>query len=69
MKSFLNNIASSFAGFVLFCVGCAMAGLGLSVVVMLALVALAAMGLALLASPFVAMSAPRDAASDADAAS
>ena len=53
MKTLLNNTASTVAGVVLFFVGCAMAGLGLIVVALLATFALAAAALAILATPFV----------------
>ena len=55
MKKKLNQIASGAAGAVLFLVGCVMAGIGLSVAVLLAMFALAAVGLAILASPFLAL--------------
>ncbi len=67
MKAFLNQAASTAAGIVLFVVGCVMAGLGLSVMALLALFALAAAGLAILAAPFVSLAA-KGAASDAPAA-
>ena len=55
MKSLLNKVASTVAGVVLFCLGCVMAGLGLSVVALLAMFAMAAAGLAILASPFITL--------------
>ncbi len=55
MTALLNKAASTFAGIALFCVGCVMAGLGLSVVALLAVFAMATVGLAILASPFVAL--------------
>lgn len=55
MTSFLNKIASSFAGLVLFLVGCVMAGLGLTMIAVLSVFAMVALGIALIASPFVAM--------------
>lgn len=58
MNTLLTKAASAISGVALFCVGCLMAGLGLSVVALLALFALAAAGLALLAAPFVALAQP-----------
>ncbi len=55
MKTLANKITSGLAGAVVLLVGGAMAGLGLAVIAFLALFALAAIGLALLAKPFVAM--------------
>ena len=67
MKAFLNQAAATAAGVVLFCVGCLMAGLGLTVMALLALFALAATGLAILAAPFVSLAA-KGAAEDERAA-
>ena len=67
MKNLPKRVASTVAGIVLFCVGCAMAGLGLTVIAFLAMFAIAAAGLAVLAAPFVAMAQP-DAHQDDDAA-
>jgi len=53
MKSFLNKAASNVAGVVLFFVGLVLAGLGLTVVALLAFFAMAAAGLAILATPFI----------------
>lgn len=55
MKDLLNKTTSAIAGVALFCFGCMMAGIGLFVVMLLALFAMAAAGLAILATPFVAM--------------
>lgn len=56
MKPFLNKVSSTVAGAVVVLVGCAMAGLGLTVMAFLAIFALAAFGLAILAKPFLDMS-------------
>ena len=53
MTTFLKKASATVSGAVLFCIGCAMAGIGLSVIMLLALFGLAAAGLALLAAPFV----------------
>ena len=55
MKSLLNNLNATVANVVLFCAGCAMAGLGLAFLGLTAVFAFAAAGLALLVSPFVAL--------------
>jgi predicted Kef-type K+ transport protein len=55
MKNLLTKITSGVAGAIVLLVGCAMAGLGLSVIAFLAMVTLAAIGLALLAKPFVSV--------------
>ncbi len=53
MTTLINKAAATVSGVVLFCIGCVMAGIGLSVVGFLAMFGLAAVGLALLAAPFV----------------
>ena len=53
MKAFFSKITSTAASAVLVLIGLAMAGLGLTVVGVLALFAMAAVGLAILAAPFV----------------
>ncbi len=55
MQSFLNNIAAGAATAVLFLVGCVMAGIGLSVFLLLAMFGMAAFALALLASPLFSL--------------
>lgn len=55
MKSLINKATSTLSGIVLFAFGCVMAGLGLAAISMLALFALATMGIAVLAAPFLAM--------------
>jgi hypothetical protein len=55
MKDLLNKAASGAAFAALFLVGCVIAGLGLSVAMVLAMFALSAIGLAILASPLVAL--------------
>lgn len=55
MNTLVTKIKSAVSGIALFTLGCAMAGMGLVVVALLALFALASVGAALLASPFVAM--------------
>ena len=57
MKTLLNKAASTAAGVVLFCVGCALAGLGLSFVALVAIFAMASVFLAMLASPFIGLAA------------
>ena len=61
MKSLLAKTTSTAAGAIVILVGCAMAGLGLTVIAVVALFALAAFGLALLARPFVAWAKPNGA--------
>ena len=64
MKDLMTKTASAVSGVVLFAMGGVLAGLGFAVVSLLALLALAAVGVALLASHFLAM---REAsATDAD---
>ncbi len=58
MKTLLNKTASTLSGAVLFCIGGLMAGIGLTVIVLLAMFGLAAAGLAILAAPFVASARP-----------
>ncbi len=53
MKTVLAKITSAAAAAVALFVGCALAGLGLVVMALLAMFALAATGLALLAAPFM----------------
>ncbi len=55
MQDFLNKIIAGAAGAVLFLVGCVMAGIGLSVFMLLAMFGLVAIGLSLLAAPFLAL--------------
>ena len=58
MKNLINKATSTLSGIVLFAFGCVMAGLGLATVGVLALFALAAVGLSLLAAPFVSQTQP-----------
>ena len=58
MKTLMTKAASAVSGVVLFCLGAAIAGLGLGVVALLAVFALAVAGVALLAAPFVALANP-----------
>ena len=58
MKKHLNKIASAAAGVGLFLLGCVLAGFGLSVVFLLAMFALAVIGLGILASLFLATVQP-----------
>ncbi|WP_434054920.1 MAG: hypothetical protein RDA78_08655 [Roseibium sp.] len=53
MKTFMTKVTSAAAAAVALFVGCALAGLGLVVMALLAMFALAATGLALLAAPFM----------------
>lgn len=55
MKSLITKTTTTLSGVVLFAFGCVMAGLGLAAISMLALFALATMGIAVLAAPFLAM--------------
>ncbi len=54
MSNLITKTGQAISNAVLFCIGLAMAGLGLLVAGFLALFGLMAVGLALLASPFVA---------------
>jgi membrane protein implicated in regulation of membrane protease activity len=54
MKDLFTKITSGAAGFAVLFVGLAMAGLGLTVMAMFAMFALAAIGLALVVRPFMA---------------
>ena len=53
MKSFLTKITSGVAAAGLFLVACVMAGLGLSLVVFLAMFGLAVIGLSILTAPLL----------------
>lgn len=64
MKPFINKAASLVSGAALFAVGVVMAGLGLAAVSVLALFALCAVGVALLASPLVALAQTRETGAD-----
>ena len=62
MNDLVNKFTSALSGIALFSIGCAMALLGFVLVGILALFAFVSVGLAILASPFVAMArAPEDA--------
>jgi len=56
MKNLINKITTAVSGAVLFAAALAMAGLGFAVLGTLALFAIMALGLALLAAPFVRLS-------------
>ncbi|MCY4178880.1 MAG: hypothetical protein OXC60_09625 [Litoreibacter sp.] len=58
MKSFLTKIASSAANVALIILACVLAGLGLWLVFVLALFALAVIGLSFLAAPLLALIQP-----------
>lgn len=58
MKDLFTKITSGAAGYAVLFVGLAMAGLGLSVMAMFAILALAAIGLALVIRPFMATTRP-----------
>jgi Na+-transporting methylmalonyl-CoA/oxaloacetate decarboxylase gamma subunit len=58
MKKQLNKIASAAAGVGIFFLGCVLAGFGLSVVFLLAMFALAVIGLGILVSPFLPAAKP-----------
>lgn len=53
MKTFMTKVTSAAAAAVALFVGCALAGLGLVVMALLAIFALAATGLAMIAAPFM----------------
>jgi hypothetical protein len=55
MKTLITKAKSIISGGALFACGCVMAGIGLAVMSLLALFALFAVGVALLAAPFVAL--------------
>ena len=55
MKSLLTKFVASVAGAVLLCLGVVTAGLGVTVIAVLAMFALAVAGLGLLGAPFVAL--------------
>ena len=58
MKTILAKISSAVAGAVALLLAFAMAGLGFTVLAFLALIALATLGVALLASPFIGAAQP-----------
>lgn len=60
MKNLINKATSALSGAVLFAIGVAMAGLGFAVMGALALFALMAVGLGLLAVPFIGKAQTRD---------
>ncbi len=55
MKTYLNKVTSAAAGVGLFLVACVVASLGLSFMVILAMFALAIVGLGVLATPLLAL--------------
>lgn len=55
MKSFFKKLTSTAAATIVVFIGCVMAGLGMTVIAVLAMFALAVFGLAIIASPFVQM--------------
>ena len=57
MKSLLNKVTSGAASVGLFLMACVMASLGLAVMVILAMFALAVIGLGILATPLLALGA------------
>ena len=57
MKNLMNKIAAAASGAVVFVAGLAIAGMGLALVGTMALFALCAVGVALLAAPFVSIAA------------
>lgn len=61
MKTLINKATSLLSGAAMFAVSIAMAAIGLATISVLALFALAAVGVALLASPFAAMAQERQA--------
>lgn len=66
MKTLINKATSAISGAVLFAAAVAMAGLGFAVIASLAIFALFAVGVALLAAPFVSMAQQDEAVSDAE---
>ena len=59
MKEYLNKVTSGAAGLGIFLLGCVMASLGLSLMVFLAMFALAVIGLGMLATPLLALVQPK----------
>lgn len=55
MKNLFNKLTSTAAAAIVVFIGAVMAGLGLTVIAVLAMFALAVLGLAVIASPFVKM--------------
>jgi hypothetical protein len=68
MNTLITKLTSAISGAVLFAAGCVMAGLGFALVAMLAVFGFVALGVALLATPFLGWSQPHpsDPASTAD---
>lgn len=60
MKTLINKVTTAISGAVLFAAAIAMAGLGFAVIASLAIFAFFALGIALLASPFVRMAQDKD---------
>lgn len=68
MTNLITKATTALSSVVLFCLGGVVAGLGLGVIALLALFALAIAGIAFLAAPFVALAQPRTADADAQTA-
>lgn len=67
MKNLINKATSAVSGVLLFAFGGLMVGLGIATMGMLALFALAALGIAILAAPFVALAQNPQSETDEDA--
>ncbi len=67
MKNLMNKATSAISGAVLFAAAIAMAGLGFAIVASLAIFALFAIGIALLAAPFVSAGQQEDVVTDTEA--
>jgi hypothetical protein len=59
MNNLINKTTTTLSSVILFGIGCVMAGLGLAAISLLAMFALATVGLAFLAAPLIAMTQPR----------
>lgn len=66
MKTLINKMTTALSGAVLFAAAIAMAGLGFAVIATLAIFAVFAIGVALIAAPFVPVAQPETAEMDAE---
>ena len=60
MNTFITKIKTAVSTFVLFAASCVIAGFGFAMIALLAVFAFLAMGVALLAAPFIGFPAPQD---------
>lgn len=67
MTNLINNLTHAISNIVLFAAAIVMAGLGFAFMGMLAVFALVAVGVAMIASPFVAQAVPAPAKAEAEA--